>query len=119
MSDVKVLVAQGGCTTAVFTCRTQEARMSCESSGRGLARTCRAAEDLSPQAFGAGRQLQAPVRVMQHERVVGVMVSPEDHEAMRAFYADRLVRTMDRTAHHAEQAGLTPERLDTLLADES
>jgi hypothetical protein len=62
---------------------------------------------------------KAPVRVMRHERVVGVMVSPEDYEAMRAFYADRLVRTMDRTAHHAEQAGLTPERLDTLLADES
>ena len=62
---------------------------------------------------------KAPVRVMRHERVVGVMVSPEDYEAMRAFYADRLVRTMDRTAHQAAQAGLTPERLDTLLADES
>ena len=62
---------------------------------------------------------KAPVRVMRHERVVGVMVSPEDYEAMRAFFADRLVRTLDRTASQASQAGLTPAQLDTLLADES
>lgn len=62
---------------------------------------------------------KAPVRVMRHERVVGVMVSPEDYEAMRAFFADRVVRTMDRTASQASQAGLTPAQLDTLLADES
>lgn len=60
-----------------------------------------------------------PVRVLRHDRVVGVMVSPEDYEAMRAFYADRLVRTMDRTAAQAQQAGLTQEALDDLLADES
>lgn len=60
-----------------------------------------------------------PVRVMRHDRVVGVMVSPEDYEAMRAFYADRLVRTLDRTAGQAEQAGLTPDGLNALLADES
>ena len=62
---------------------------------------------------------KAPVRVMRHERVVGVMVSPEDYEAMRAFFADRVVRTMDRTASQASQAGLTPAQLGTLLADES
>ncbi len=62
---------------------------------------------------------KAPVRVMRHERVVGVMVSPEDYEAMRAFFADRVVRTMDRAASQASQAGLTPAQLDTLLADES
>jgi len=60
-----------------------------------------------------------PVRVMRHDRMVGVMVSPEDYEAMRAFYADRLVRTMDGTADQAQQAGLTQEKLDDLLADES
>lgn len=71
--------------------------------------------------FGAfiDRAQKEPVRVMRHDRVVGVMVSPEDYEAMRAFYADRLVRTMDRTATQALQAGLTPEQLDQLLADES
>lgn len=60
-----------------------------------------------------------PVRVMRHDRVVGVMVSAEDYEAMRAFYADRLLKTMDETATAAERAGLTPEKLEQLLADES
>lgn len=60
-----------------------------------------------------------PVRVIRHDRVVGIMVSPADYEAMRAFYADRLSRTLDRTAAQAQQAGLTPDKLDDLLADES
>lgn len=60
-----------------------------------------------------------PVRVMRHDRVVGVMVSAQDYEAMRAFYADRLLNTMHETAEVAERAGLTSEILDKLLADES
>ncbi len=64
------------------------------------------------------RAQREPVRVMRHDRVVGVMVSAEDYEAMRAFYADRLRRTMDETAQSAERSGLTPEALDQLLADE-
>jgi prevent-host-death family protein len=60
-----------------------------------------------------------PVRVMRHDRVVGVMVSAEDYEAMRAFYADRLLKTMDTAASAAAAAGLTPEKLAELLADES
>ena len=65
------------------------------------------------------RAQREPVRVMRHDRVVGVMVSADDYEAMRTFYADRLRKTMDETAQMAEQAGLTPEILDQLLADES
>jgi prevent-host-death family protein len=65
------------------------------------------------------RVQREPVRVMRHDRVVGVMVSAEDYEAMRAFYANRLLRTMDKTAEAAERAGLTPEKLNALLADES
>jgi hypothetical protein len=38
---------------------------------------------------------------------------------MRAFYADRLLHTMDNAADAAAQAGLTPEKLAGLLADES
>lgn len=64
------------------------------------------------------RVQREPVRVMRHDRVVGVMVSAEDYEAMRAFYADRLLKTMDQTADAADQAGLTPEKLAELLADE-
>jgi len=39
------------------------------------------------------RVQREPVQVTRRNRVVGVMVSPEDYEAMRAFYADRLQRT--------------------------
>ena len=60
-----------------------------------------------------------PVRVMRHDRVVGVMVSAQDYEAMRAFYADRLRQIMDKTADQAARAGLTEEALAALLADES
>jgi len=59
-----------------------------------------------------------PVRVMRHDRVVGVMVSAQDYEAMRAFYANRLRQTLDRTAEQAERAGLTEGKLAELLADE-
>ncbi len=62
---------------------------------------------------------RAPVRVMRRDRVVGVMVSAQDYEAMRQFYADRLRQTMDRMADEAERAGLTEEKLAELLADES
>ncbi|MDN4590689.1 prevent-host-death protein [Xenophilus aerolatus] len=60
-----------------------------------------------------------PVRVLRHDRVVGVLVSPSDYEAMRAFYANRLAHTLDRTAAKAEAGGLTQEGIDRLLADES
>lgn len=60
-----------------------------------------------------------PVRVMRHDRVVGVMVSAQDYEAMRTFYADRLRHTLAEAGDQAERAGLTQDKLDTLLADES
>lgn len=65
------------------------------------------------------RVQREPVQVMRHNRVVGVMVSAEDYEAMRAFYADRLRHTLRESAHAAAQAGLTEEKLATLLSDES
>lgn len=60
-----------------------------------------------------------PVRVMRRDRVVGVMVSAQDYEAMRAFYADRLQNTLNQTAAQAQAQGLSAEGLDALLADES
>jgi PHD/YefM family antitoxin component YafN of YafNO toxin-antitoxin module len=60
-----------------------------------------------------------PVRVMRRDRVVGVMVSAHDYEAMREFYANRLQHTLVDTATKAERAGLTPEQLEDLLRDES
>lgn len=60
-----------------------------------------------------------PVRVMRRDRVVGVMVSAQDYEAMRVFYADRLQRTLDETAAAASARGLMEVELARLLADES
>ncbi len=60
-----------------------------------------------------------PVQVTRHDRVIGVMVSAHDYQAMRAFYANRLQQTIAEIANHAEQEGLTSEILHTLLADES
>lgn len=65
------------------------------------------------------RAQREPVRVMRHERVVGVMVSAQDYEAMRAFYADRLRGTLDESAAAAAQAGMSEDVLESLLADES
>jgi hypothetical protein len=56
---------------------------------------------------------------LRHDRVVGVMVSAQDYEAMRVFFANRLLHTLDETAGAADRAGLTPTALDALLADES
>ena len=60
-----------------------------------------------------------PVRVTRRDRVVGVLVSAQDYEAMRAFYSNRLQHTLNQTATEAEPAGLTPEALEALLRDES
>lgn len=60
-----------------------------------------------------------PVRVLRHERVIGVMVSAQDYEAMRAFYADRLRHALDESAATAARNGLTAKELARLLADES
>ena len=65
------------------------------------------------------RVQRGPVRVMRHDRVVGVMVSAEDYEAMRTVYADRLRKTLRETTAAAAAAGMTEEILEQLLADES
>lgn len=65
------------------------------------------------------RAQREPVRVMRHDRVVGVMVSAQDYEDMRKFFANRLQHTLDESADSAAKAGLAPEDLEALLADES
>ena len=60
-----------------------------------------------------------PVRGTRRDRVVGVLVSAQDYEAMRAFYANRLEHTLQATAAHAAARGLSAKALDSLLADES
>ena len=60
-----------------------------------------------------------PVRVMRHERVVDVMVSAQDYDAMRQFYANPLQHTLVATGQQASQNGLMEKTLTDLLADES
>jgi prevent-host-death family protein len=60
-----------------------------------------------------------PVQVLKRDRVVGVMVSAQDYEAMRNFYANRLQSTLAQNAAGAAAQGLTENELERLLADES
>lgn len=65
------------------------------------------------------RAQREPVRVMRHDRVVGVMVSAQNYEDMRKLCANYLVHTLDETAGAAASAGLTPRALKVLQAVES
>lgn len=65
------------------------------------------------------RVQREPVQVTRHDRVVGVMVSAEDYEAMRQFYSERLIQSLKAAAAEARANGLTEEKLAELLADES
>lgn len=65
------------------------------------------------------RAQRGPVRVTRRDRVVGVLVSADDYEAMRAFYANRLQSTLGQTGEYAASQGMTPAALAELLADES
>ena len=60
-----------------------------------------------------------PVQVLRHDRVVGVMVSAQDYEAMRNFYANRLQNTLARNAASVAERGLSEDDVQRLLADES
>jgi prevent-host-death family protein len=56
-----------------------------------------------------------PVRVLKHDRVIGVMVSVKDYEAMRLFYADRLQHRLSQSTALAKAAGLGTRQLQELL----
>lgn len=60
-----------------------------------------------------------PVQVLKRDRVVGVMVSAQDYEAMRAFYANRLQNALAQNAGQAAAQGLTEADVQNLLSDES
>ena len=61
----------------------------------------------------------APVCVTKKGRAVGVMMSMELYERLRGAAWARLTATMDRLGAEAAARGLTAERLEALLADES
>ncbi len=60
-----------------------------------------------------------PVKVTRRGRTVGVLVSEDEYESMRSFYANRLLHTLNDVREEAQDKGLTEEKLEELLADES
>ena len=70
-----------------------------------------------PPSPGTGRA-DEPARVTRRNRVVGIMVSAEDYQAMRVFYANRLRQTLRQSVEEAAAKGSTDEKLEQLLADE-
>jgi prevent-host-death family protein len=62
---------------------------------------------------------RAPVHITRHERVVGVVVSKQDYEDMRKFYANRLQQNLIATGAAAQAAGLDDPQLEALLINES
>ena len=62
---------------------------------------------------------RAPVAVTKKGRPAAVVMSVEDYERMRGAAWERLFATMEMARKEAAARGLTDERLDELLADES
>ena len=57
--------------------------------------------------------------ITQHNLVVCVTVSAQNLKDRRAFFVNRLKQTLQVTAAHARERGLTQNKLDKLLSDES
>jgi prevent-host-death family protein len=62
---------------------------------------------------------RAPVTVTKKGRPAAVVLSVEDYERMRGAAWKRLLETMGIARAEARRRGLTDERLDELLPDES
>ena len=58
-----------------------------------------------------------PIKVTRRGRTVGIMVSEEEYDAMRNFYANRLLHSLESAGEEAENKGLTDEKLQALLND--
>jgi antitoxin Phd len=62
---------------------------------------------------------RAPVTVTKKGRPAAVVLSVEDYERMRGAAWKRLIDTLAAARQEAAERGLTDERLDELLVDES
>ncbi|MEE9493598.1 MAG: type II toxin-antitoxin system Phd/YefM family antitoxin [Gammaproteobacteria bacterium] len=60
-----------------------------------------------------------PVKVTRRGRTVGIMVSEEEYESMRQYYANRLLYSLDKAGKESLDKGLTESKLKKLLEDES
>jgi prevent-host-death family protein len=62
---------------------------------------------------------RAPITVTKQGRPAAVVLSVEDYQRMRGAAWQRLADTMASARRVATERGLTDERLDELLGDES
>ena len=60
---------------------------------------------------------RGPVKVTRRGRTVGIMVSVEEYESMRNYYSNRLLHSLSKAGHAAEEKGLTKDKLQALLSD--
>ena len=60
-----------------------------------------------------------PVKVTRRGRTVGIMISEDEYESMKHFYANRLLHSLDDAGKEAEEKGLTEEKRQELFVDES
>jgi prevent-host-death family protein len=59
-----------------------------------------------------------PVVIRRHNRDLAIVISPQDYERIRRAKAEEFLRLSDEIGLRAAERGMTPEVLDTLLADE-
>ena len=76
------------------------------------------------QAFSDWRKLaddirREPVKVVGEAACAMVVMSEAEYQKLVGQAWDRLFASMDRLAAEAQASGLTEEKLDELLADES
>lgn len=57
-----------------------------------------------------------PVVIRRHERDVAVLLSMDEYRRLSGLAVSEFRRVADETAERARERGLTPERLDALLA---
>jgi len=65
------------------------------------------------------RVQREPVMVLRHNRIAGIMVNEEDYKDMQDYYAHRLSSTLQESAETAATKGLSTEKLEESLSDES
>jgi prevent-host-death family protein len=73
------------------------------------------------QRFGAiiDAAQREPIVIQRQNRDVAVIISPEDYERFRAYKMEEFNRFCDEVGREAQEAGLTEEILEQLLADDS
>ena len=71
------------------------------------------------RSLAGRRATRSFVRVARNGRSVGIVMSMEQYAQLRGAAWDALTKTMDRLSAEASDRGLTEDKLEALLSDES